>query len=218
MAKISIIYPSEFLNAEAIISQYELTNKMLDSTFQEMMNNNDYSLLEDFNFQSPSTVRDMMAKELEQQFTFVLLTILESWFRVDFIERILTKSHADTTLLTKKFKAIYSQAVKNNKSLKHYQISLKDDILTNWRLYKPSRSGHTDFINLYIESLNFRNWFAHGRYWKLPERYEKIDFEEVKNIVIGIQGFVGQYFRAAQSSPGARHKDDNDTLLFSKLN
>ena len=211
MAKININFNPDMLSADYVISQRDLTKDCVTSELKNIEAQKDYSRLKDFAFESFPEVRNKLLKEIDHHFTFVLLTIVESWFRSDFINRVNNKPKHNLPNLTKSCRKLFDKAHKNKK--KPYEIKLKD-IIGLWREEFPSTLGETDVLNQYIEELNFRNWYAHGRYWDVNFEGRKYNFENVSNIVQGIRIMMGDELTG---SARKGNKDIEETLIFTKI-
>lgn len=92
--------------------------------------------------------------ELNIEGGFVLLSIIESVFRTDFICRC-RKNKKDA--IDKDFKAVLQRVDQL------YKIDLRESILERWKEEFPDNAH--DF-SVMKQRFEYRNWIAHGRYWK----------------------------------------------------
>lgn len=125
--------------------------------------------------------------ELSLKAAFFLLTYIESLFRTDFILRLET-GRKGKDQLTKEYKRIYKQGTKI------YSYSLKDVIFANWKVYVSNKSKSkelTDILNVLPQYFDFRNWMAHGRYWRFKEsNYALIyNYESVRLLLLNIETY-----------------------------
>lgn len=89
---------------------------------------------------------------LDRMCSLELLSAIEARIKIDYIVRGQNKMKDN---FSKKIRGIYDR--------KENRASLKDDILSLWKVEKPEHKARLDNLGL---ALDFRNWLAHGRYWK----------------------------------------------------
>lgn len=218
MANYSDNFVDELLNPSVLISQRNLLMEIIGRVFKDIKQTGDETLLANFPFRKPAEVRDQLIEEVDRQYTFVLLTYIESRFRVDFAQRIETKNKADRRKLTTVYKEIFKELKNNYPDLQLYEVSLKDVMIKNWRDYRPARRKERDYLNLYLEELPYRNWMAHGRYWKLVGAdSHKYDFEFISMIVEGIEAKIGSELMGLKADKRKKRKGNPELDLFSKI-
>jgi hypothetical protein len=106
-------------------------------------------------------------EETELRSAFVILTIVEAAFRLDYKYRCEKKLKDD---LSRDFRAIY----KDRKTA----VRLDEDIFEAWKQNQPDSRKLIDDLR---EAFGFRHWLAHGRYWK-PKLGRKYDFDSVYDL------------------------------------
>jgi hypothetical protein len=95
---------------------------------------------------------------------FSVLAAIEAAFRIDYLQRC-DKRKKDE--LSRAFLKLYAA--------KGVRASLKNDILQGWK----DKSNVPDHIIGDLNgAFNYRDWLAHGRYWK-PNLGRKYDYESV---------------------------------------
>lgn len=120
---------------------------------------------------TPEEVRAKLSERLEEtdlRSAFVVLTIVEAAFRLDYEQRCRRKLKDD---LSRIFRGIYK--VRRN------LVRLDIDILEPWTRTQP---GSRKLISELRGALRSRDWFAHGRYWEPRLGNRKYDF----NFVYGL--------------------------------
>ncbi|PLR90901.1 hypothetical protein [Bacillus sp. T33-2] len=117
----------------------------------------------------------ILTKEIETSFNLSAIAAIEAKFRMDYIVRSTDKLKDD---LSRDFREIYKE--------KGIRVGLEDDILDRW---KKHYSEHKQLISTYIQSVNYRHWLAHGRYW-VPKFGRNYDFtiiyvlcDDIKNSI-----------------------------------
>jgi hypothetical protein len=106
-------------------------------------------------------------EETELRSAFVILTIVEAAFRLDYKYRCEKKLEDD---LSRAFRAIH-RSRKNG-------VRLDEDIFETWRQKQTSSRG---LIGDLRGAFKFRHWIAHGRYWE-PKLGRKYDFDSVYDL------------------------------------
>ena len=109
---------------------------------------------------------DLLFQDYED--TLVLLTYIESIFRVDFTVRCQLKLRDS---ISKKFREI--QKVNGKK------VSLERDILACWKKSGNLQAKLSEMVN---HAIKFRHWLAHGQYWT-PKLHRTFDFYELSSLV-----------------------------------
>lgn len=97
--------------------------------------------------------RDELLVEEERRTCFALLGYIEATFKAHFLYIV---SFGNQSPLYKPFKRLYYSKGKN--------VSLRGHILREWRNAQRMSARLYDGLNRAFE---FRNWFAHGRFFKL---------------------------------------------------
>lgn len=96
---------------------------------------------------------------LDRMCSLELLASVEAKLRIDYIVRGQNKLRDS---FSRKLRKIYDK--KENKA------SLVDDILLIWKEEKPIHKARLDNLG---KALDYRNWLAHGRYWK-PKKHPHV--------------------------------------------
>jgi hypothetical protein len=91
-------------------------------------------------------------EELDQLFSFDIISATEGLLRRDFYEKVQEKRKSD---VARRFRKIHKE--KGNK------ISLERDILHTWKDKEPA---YKILFNELVSLLKYRHWLAHGRYWE----------------------------------------------------
>lgn len=92
--------------------------------------------------------------ELEAAAALLMLASTEAAMRNDFIERVGQKKKDP---VSRHFRAIYKR--------RKDKVRLEEDLLDTW----VAKTADTDVraaVSAFKGVLNYRNWLAHGRYWK----------------------------------------------------
>jgi len=106
-------------------------------------------------------------KSLDRMCSLEILATIEARLRIDYLVRSEKRKKDD---LSKEFRKIYPK--KENKA------SLTDDIIKTWKSIHPQHKTRLDKLG---QALDYRNWLAHGRYWK-PKKSPhilKYDYSEI---------------------------------------
>lgn len=98
--------------------------------------------------------------ELERQTCLALLACAEASFRIDFDLRV--RSRLKRPNISRRFRTI-RKGTSN-------RVRLQEDILDEWKTEEPNARN---LLGQYKEANKYRNWLAHGRYWKesFPRQY-----------------------------------------------
>ncbi|AUX27073.1 uncharacterized protein SOCEGT47_076520 [Sorangium cellulosum] len=126
--------------------------------------------------------------ELEHVTCLQLLAAAEAVLRVDYLIRVYGKQKDP---ISKAFRALYKE--------KKRRVALDEDLLDLWREHEPaSRTVIGDFRG----ALHYRNWLAHGRYWKPALARSNYDaqslFEDLCALfrkLPGVSGWPGKLVR-----------------------
>ena len=113
-------------------------------------------------------------EELDLSSVFSLFSAIEAAFRIDCLQRILKKK--DDTL-SRLFDKKYSKK-------KQDQIGIKE-IFSDWEDYIKDHTKDPNAISLISnlkDAFDYRNWLAHGRYWRHQTRQKKYDYAYTYNI------------------------------------
>jgi hypothetical protein len=120
--------------------------------------------------------------ELETDFAFqinelgaaaalLMLAATEAAMRVDFVERVGQKKKDP---VSRKFREIHRK--------RKDKVRLEEDILNPW-VDKSADSAVKAAVSAFKGVLKYRNWLAHGRYWKpklgQPSGYDPLDVFEL---------------------------------------
>lgn len=155
------------------------------------------SYLADFAALTDTEILERKEKELEElslRSSFFLLAYIESLFRTDFILRIESHKKGKSDELTKSYKKIY------NPAQRLYTYSLKDVIFDKWKTYVDEKIMSVQMQNI-IRSLpqyfDFRNWMAHGRYWKFKEQnyLKKYNYLQIQILLGSIELYFGPFLK-----------------------
>lgn len=123
----------------------------------------EYEKFQTFNLKELTKEKALRLKELELNAIFMLLSSVEALFRIDFNIRVNKKLKDE---LSREFRDIYKN--------KQKRISLNEDILKTWQ---SNFVSFESIITKYKETLKYRHWLAHGRYWE--PKFQKYDFDSV---------------------------------------
>lgn len=106
--------------------------------------------------------------ELELRSSFVILTMLEAYFRIDYRRRVNEKRK---DALSSHFRSLYR--------IKQERASLESDIFDAWMNHT---SGTRRMISDLKRLFKYRHWFAHGRYWTLRVGRHEYDYETIHQL------------------------------------
>lgn len=151
---------------EEIDEYYNQTLALIDKRFCKTANQNydtEFAMLTD---QEVGAMHKHQTIELSIEVSLILLAYIESMFRTDLVKRLENRKSSDN--LSKFYRSQY------NPAKKVYQIGL-DVIFEGWKNYYGNISNPMrDIINTLPQYFDYRNWVAHGRYWRFREsNYEK---------------------------------------------
>lgn len=162
---------------EGIDNYYSQTLALIEKRFSTT-ENQDYNT--EFAEYTESEVLEMHKQqiiELSIESSLILLAYIESMFRTDLVKRLENRKLRDN--LSKYFKS------QHNPSRKVYQIGL-DVIFEGWKFhYGNITNPMRDIINTLPQYFDYRNWVAHGRYWRFKEsNYErKYSYNSIKMLL-----------------------------------
>ncbi len=179
---------------EDIQKFYDESQAGIESKFDITQNPN-YKA--DFAFLPPEEIekqKKQLLDELSLRSSFFLLAYIESLFRTDFVLRLESNKKGYTDVLTKAYKNIYTPGHKP------YTYSLTDVIFKEWRGYvvnKPNSKEMQDILRNLPQYFDFRNWMAHGRYWKYKESnyFNKYNYLQIQILNALIQKYFGPYLK-----------------------
>jgi hypothetical protein len=124
-----------------------------------------------YSLQELSNEREEHLSTLDQTCAFAVLAALEASFRKDFHLRCSQRLKDD---LSRRFRSL--ERKKGNK------ISFEEDIIEGWKNCFPA---HKSVLSQLKGALNYRHWFAHGRYYK-PNLGQRYDFFSVYRLALMI--------------------------------
>lgn len=148
-------------------------DKMRNAILTKYDESNVYTQL-DFFGMMPSDVqkeKEELLHELSIESSFSILSYIESMFRTDFIIRRNWRKRKDP--LANIFKAEFSM----NK--RYYQYPLVGGIFAAWLKVNSNDDGIKNLFNQLTQAFAYRNWIAHGRYWKFRDNPDKYDFNSM---------------------------------------
>ena len=119
--------------------------------------------------------KDRAYAELEKEATMCLLSYMESAFRTDFVMRCDLKKKDKLSLL---FRKSY------DRNKRKYQYGFNDVVIKGWKEIYPEHKTEFDRI---VEMMNYRNWLAHGRYWKFKDNIAKYSYSAVHNAIESLE-------------------------------
>ncbi len=166
-----VSFSGENLSLLEIADYYDDSEKALRLFFSSK--NPEYSLR--FNGYTEEEVEEelkLRLQELDKAISFSILSALEALFRIDYLNRCYNKKKDN---LSRKMRNIYNQ--------KGVHASLKDDILSSWKVICPEYKG---FISEVITAFGYRNWLAHGRYWE-PKLGRNYDYQSLYDLAYSIE-------------------------------
>ncbi|MFT8321953.1 MAG: hypothetical protein ABF649_13700 [Bacillus sp. (in: firmicutes)] len=180
MAKSGHLFSGQNQDISNIVNWYQLNTSAIEKykgTILGSLRSEDYVPEQFIGMTAVGVIEyfDTLTKEVETSFSLSAIAAIEAKFRMDYIIRA-TNRLKDT--LSRDFRDIYRE--------KGRRASLEEDILNGWKTHHPE---HKNLISNYIQSLNYRHWLAHGRYW-IPKFGRKYDFaityvicEEIENSI-----------------------------------
>lgn len=116
---------------------------------------------------TPDEVSDMCFSAVEEEnrrACFALMTYIEATFKAHFIYTVDNNMQSQ---VTQSFMKIYNSRNKHGTLSSNdvaSKISFKDDILKTW--VNNGAIGQAIY-NQFVDVFQFRNWFAHGRFFKM---------------------------------------------------
>lgn len=151
---------------EEIDKYYSQTLALIEKRFSKTDNKFYIAEFAEFSEQEILEMHKQQKIELSIEASLILLAYIESMFRTDLVKRIENRKLRDN--LSKYYKS------QHNPARKVYQIGL-DVIFNGWKNYYGNISNPMrDIINTLPQYFDYRNWVAHGRYWRFREsNYEK---------------------------------------------
>jgi hypothetical protein len=96
-------------------------------------------------------------KETDARSALAVMAHIEAVFRVDYKERCQRKKPDPVSI---EFRKIHKR---------RRRVRLDEDIWQTWREQKPSTRA---LIGELRGAFKFRHWLAHGRYWRVGQRYD----------------------------------------------
>lgn len=146
---------------EEIDEYYSHTLALIEKRFSKTDNQNFDT---EFGAYTEAEVLEMHKQqifELSIETSLILLAYIESIFRTDLIKRLENRKLRDN--LSVYYKSQY------NPARRVYQIGL-DVIFEGWKShYSNISNSMRDIINNLPQYFDYRNWVAHGRYWRFRE-------------------------------------------------
>lgn len=135
-----------------------------------------------------------MREEVSLRAAFFLLAYIETLFRTDFALRVESHKKGRKNELTRMYKNEY------NPTKKIYSYSLKDFIFEKWKLYAdnlPYSKEMLEILRILPQYFDFRNWMAHGRYWRYKESnyIRKYNYTQIKILLGDINLYFGSYLQ-----------------------
>lgn len=174
MRKLSIEFSGE-LTLPNIEEFYSNVQEAIRARYSDSINSN---YLSDFLGRTQTSVdeeRDRAYAELEKEATMCLLSYMESAFRTDFVMRCDLKKKDKLSLL---FRKSY------DRNKRKYQYGFNDVVIKGWKEIYPEHKTEFDRI---VEMMNYRNWLAHGRYWKFKDNIAKYSYSAVHNAIESLE-------------------------------
>lgn len=152
--------------AEEIEEYYWQTLAFIEKRFSKTENQNYHNEFAAFTEPDVLEMYKQQKIELSIEASLILLAYIESMFRTDLVKRLENRKLRDN--LSKYYKSQY------NPAKRVYQIGL-DVIFEGWKSHYGNISNQMrDIINTLPQYFDYRNWVAHGRYWRFREsNYEK---------------------------------------------
>ena len=145
MADRRISFSNEELPIKEIDAYFVTTEKALRSFYQP---NNLYFAT--YTSEELSNELECRIDELDKFTALTVLAAIEAYLRIDFFQKCYKRKR---NLLSKKFRELYEEKG---------QKLLIEDILELWMQYIIRKSVISELRG----ALKYRNWLAHGRYWK----------------------------------------------------
>ncbi len=116
-------------------------------------------------------------EELNKSCSFLLLTVVEARLRIDYLKRCYEKRKDD---LSRRFRKINKECGE-----KRERPDLSDDILDAWKQHGAS----APLVSEIRGAWNYRNWLAHGRYWK-PKLGRKYDYRGLFELTSAVERLI----------------------------
>lgn len=156
----NLLFESYNYRLEGLLLYYSTKNPDYSSIFIGMTDREVYDL------------RSENIDENELISSFSLITIIESYFRIDYFLRYEYKKKDS---LSKDLIKIYNR--------KKNRVNLEEEILKTWYSNGEITKSLYDKIK---DLLKFRHWVAHGRYWKRKSIHNKYEISLVYNSLLEI--------------------------------
>jgi len=175
MADISRSY-GQMLSLNEIAEYHKDVVSSLNYYFNEM---SEYSTDRFFGYTPAEREEELKTRIDETGFRSILIILasLDASFRVDYESRC-----------QKKFKDSLSRAFRDIHKKKAERASLDEDIFEIWKIHRVECKRHIGELRA---AFKFRNWLAHGRYWK-PKLGRNFDFEYVYDLATAVnEDFFG---------------------------
>ena len=131
-----------------------------------------------------TSVKEWVYREIDLIFCFLVIALMEARFRVDFILRTDKKDKEEVSLKMRKIREEYSKSPL-------YQIPI-NQIINVWINEFDDRRLRGSLNNLIKAIDNFRNWFAHGRYWRENRALETYNFEVIYAFALQTESIIGK--------------------------
>lgn len=160
---------------EEVCHHYELSKCSINKEIEAIDQNAAYTEFLLDNFATIEEYRKWALDELSHQASFSILTILEAKFRTDFIVRTHLKLRDP---LSVDFRNAW------NPRMKPYQVPFKDTIISCWC---NNYATTADTLNQFNQALDYRNWIAHGRYWRFKDNINKYTFQYIHHLALTIE-------------------------------
>lgn len=153
----NLILSGKHSTIEEIYSYYQISEDSLNMYFTQ--NNNKLTGYSLYEIQQAKLDNINI---LDRNIVFEILAFLEAILRVDYHHRIKNRKKDP---LSRSFQEIHKQ--KGNK------VSLIGDIL---KKHREHNQENKKIIDAFQRALDYRNWLAHGRYWKSEKTNNNYDF------------------------------------------
>ena len=128
-------------------------------------------------------INDWLYREIDLLFSFLIIAFLESRFRIDFIIRTEIKPKEDITYPMIALRQAYDKQPV-------YQVPI-NQIINIWIEHTGNKKLKRALNELIKAIDDFRNWFAHGRFYKGKNTFDSYNFNLLYTFAYQIESIIG---------------------------